>query len=177
MASGLNRNIELAPVGSSSRTPAQYLLGGTTYAMRLIQVAMILAVFACLSAFALAESGTADSVSAGCSGGFTGGGSGAIIRRDGLILRWSRPTYRDAVEETILRSDPEEARSVFTQLDQMNFSSISYSKPGNMTCSVTFRQGPSSHAVSWEPGDPMAPSPVVDLAWRLQRLAWPVDSN
>ena len=100
-----------------------------------------------------------------------------VLSRDGLLLRWSRATYGNAVEETVIRSDPKEARRVFTQLEQMNFTSIKYNKFGNMTCSLTLRQDSSSHSVSWEFGDPLAPSQVVALALHLQQLGSPAVTN
>ncbi len=153
------------------------LLGVTAKAMRSLRVAIILAIFAISSSSAVAESQTADSVISGCSGGFTGGGGGSIINRDGLLLRWSRATRRDEVKETVIRSDPKEVRRVFTQLEKMKFTSIKYNKFGNMTCFLTLRQGSSSHAVSWEFGDPLAPSQVVSLAMHLQQLGSPAATN
>jgi hypothetical protein len=56
-------------------------------------------------------------------------------------------------------------------------SSIRYSKLGNMTCQVILRRGTSSHAVSWEMGDPSVPSLATEIAARLERLARPVESE
>ncbi len=145
--------------------------------MRFLNVAIVLALLALPTPVALAQHDAERSISCGCSGGFTGGGSGVTVLWDGAILRWSRPTYRDSLEESLIRSDPRAARQFFAQLDEMNFTSIHYKKTGNMTCHLTLRQGSTTHAVAWEPGDSSAPPLVVALASRLQRLALPVESN
>jgi hypothetical protein len=145
--------------------------------MRLPNVAIILALVAALSRAALAQSVEPGSISHGCSGGFTGGGGGVTVRSDGTILRWSRPTYRGAIEETVIRSDPAAARELFAQIDGMKFTNIHYNKAGNMTCQVVLRRGSTTHAVAWEPGDPSSPPRVLALASRLQHLGLPDQSN
>ncbi len=154
-----------------------HTLGGAAQDMRWIQLATLVTWFAASSCAAFAESVGPESVSAGCLGGFTGGGSGGIVKRDGTILRWSKATYRDTIKEEIVRSDLAEASSIFNQLEGMGFAEVSYGRHGNMTCSLTFNQGALSHTVSWEIGDPLAPGSVVTLALRIQRLAWPIDAQ
>ena len=145
--------------------------------MRWIQLATLVTWCAASSCAAFAESSGPDFVSAGCLGGFTGGGGGAIVKRDGAILRWSRATYRDAIKEEIVRFDLTEASTIFKQLEDTSFAEINYGKHGNMTCSLTLHRAASSNTVSWEFGDPLAPDSVVSLALRIQRLAWPTDSQ
>lgn len=145
--------------------------------MRLAGIAIVLAILAALSPAALAESEDPRSISQGCSGGFTGGGGGVTVRSDGAILRWSRATYRDSVEESLIRWDTSATRRLFAEVDDSAFTSIRYSKFGNMTCQVILRRGTSSHAVSWEMGDPSAPSLATEIAARLERLARPVESE
>lgn len=111
------------------------------------------------------------SLSYGCSGGFTGGGGGVVVRGDGGIHRWSRPTYRDPVEETLIRVDRAAAQMIFAEVERIKFTDIRFSKPGNMTCSVALRHGASTHAVAWPLGDPRAPSQVLALVSRLEQLA------
>jgi hypothetical protein len=109
----------------------------------------------------------------GCSGGFTGGGEGVTIRSDGAILDWSKLTYGDPFEESVIGSDPVAVRQLFAELDKIKFTSISYNKPGNMTCYVRS----ASHSVVWAHGDPSAPSLVVEFALRLKLLAVKVGSK
>ena len=138
--------------------------------MQLTRVLLTVAFFGGFSVVALAEVNQ-ESLSCGCSGGFTGGGSGVVVHRDGAIHRWSRPTYRDPVEQSFVRFDRAAARDLFAELERIDFTSIRYSKPSNMTCRVTLRQGESTHAVAWPPGDAAAPSEVVALASRMEQIA------
>ena len=138
--------------------------------MRLTRVLLTVALFGGFSLTASAEANE-ESLSYGCSGGFTGGGGGVVVQRDGEIHRWSPPTYRHPVEQAFIRFDRAAARDVFAEVERINFTSIRYSKPGNMTCHVTLRRGASTHAVAWPTGDPDAPSRVVALASRIEKLA------
>ncbi len=138
--------------------------------MQLTRVLLTVAFFGGVSILASAEV-REESLSYGCSGGFTGGGSGVVVQRDGEIHRWSRPTYGDPVEQSFIRIDRAAARDLFAWVVRINFASIRYSKPSNMTCHVTLRQGGSTHAVAWPPGDPDVPSQVVALASRIEQIA------
>ena len=145
--------------------------------MRLSGVATILALLSLFSPTALGQSEEPRSLSYGCSGGFTGGGSGVTVRSNGTILKWSLPSAGGSLEESVIRSDPTAAQRLFTQLDEMNFTNIDYKKFGNMTCYVTLREGSTTHEVSWEIGDTSVPSRVAALSSDLERLALPVESK
>ena len=145
--------------------------------MQLPGGAIILAVLAMISPTANAQSETPRSVSYGCSGGFTGGGGGVTVRSNGTILKWSLPTAGGSVEESVIRSDPAAAQKLLRQLDEMNFTKIDYKKFGNMTCHLTFREGSTTHAVSWGIGDTSVPLQVSALSSDLERLALPVESK
>jgi len=145
--------------------------------MRFPGGAIILALLAPISPTAHAQFKTPRSVSYGCSGGFTGGGGGVTVRSNGTILKWSRPSPRGSVEESVIRSDPTAAQRLFTQLDKMNFTNIDYKKFGNMTCYVTLREGSTTHTVSWDIGDTSVPSRVAALSSDLERLALSVESK
>ena len=93
------------------------------------------------------------------------------MHRDGRIHRWSLPTYREPVEQSFIRFDRAAARELFAEVVRINFTSIRYSKPSNMTCHLTLRQGASTHAVAWALGDPDAPSQVLALASRIEQIA------
>jgi len=135
----------------------------------MIRALLTLAILAGSSVAALAGDDEAF-VSSGCSGGFTGGGSGVVVHRNGEIHRWFQPTYRDPVEQSFVRLDLAAARELFAELDRINFTAIRYNKHGNMTCRVTLRQGDSTHDVEWPPGDPGAPSEVAALVSRMEKL-------
>jgi hypothetical protein len=144
--------------------------------MQLTRVLLTVAFFYGFSEVALADV-NGESLSSGCSGGFTGGGGGVVVHRDGAIHRWSRPTYRDPVKQSFVRLDRAAAGELFAELERINFTSIRYKKPSNMTCEVTLRRGETTHAVAWPLGDAAAPSEVVALAARMEQIAQvqPVD--
>ena len=145
--------------------------------MRLPGRALIVAILAMISPTAIAQPETPRSVSYGCSGGFTGGGSGVTVRSNGTILKWSLPTAGGSIEESVIRSDPTAAQKLFKKLDEMNFTNIDYEKFGNMTCHLTLREGSTHHVVSWEIGDTSVPLQVATLSSDLERLALPVESK
>ena len=138
--------------------------------MRLTTALLAVALLGGPSALA-SEDTQKESLSWGCSGGFTGGGDGVVVHRDGEIHRWSRPTYRDPVEQSFVRSDGAATRDLFAELERISFTGIHYNKVGNMTCSVTLRRDGSTHIVAWPIGDPAAPSEVVALASRMKQIA------
>ena len=164
----LRRGTLLASKTGCSAEPGQF--GGVGEVMRLTRVLLTVAFFGAFSAIASAEVNE-ESLSCGCSGGFTGGGGGVVVQRDGGIHRWSRPTYRDPVEQSFVRFDRVAARDLFAQVERIKFTSIRYSKPSNMTCRVELRQGASTHVIAWPLGDPAAPSEVVALASRMEQIA------
>lgn len=138
--------------------------------MRLTRVLLTVGLFGWFSITAAAEVNE-ESLSYGCFGGFTGGGGGAVVQRDGGIHRWSLSTYRDPVEQSFIRLDHAAAQDVFAEVERINFTGIRYNEPSNMTCEVTHRQGASTHTVAWGLGDPDAPSEVVALASRIEKIA------
>ncbi len=140
-------------------------------------IAVVGVLFSVFVPAALAKAEAPRSISHGCYGGFTGGGAGVTVRSDGAILRSSRPTYRDPLEESVVGSDPQAALRLFADLDQIKFADIVYNKVGNMTCSLSLLQGTAAHTVTWEYGDSSVPSLVVEFASRLEQLALQVESN
>jgi hypothetical protein len=145
--------------------------------MRLPDAILILVLLAVFSPAATAQPVEPRSLSYGCSGGFTGGGSGVTVRSDGTVLRWSLPTFHGPMEETVIGSDPDAAREIFAQLNRMKFTSIDYNKPRNMTCHISLREGSTTHGVAWGDGDSSVPPLLVELASRLQRLRMQVESK
>lgn len=102
-------------------------------------------------------------VSAGCSGGFTGGGNHTTLTRDGSLYRVRQVTAGTAAESTLVRRDTALARDVFARLDEMRFLQINFSEPSNMTCSVSVRADTLIHAVAWGINTDAAPKAVRDV--------------
>lgn len=93
------------------------------------------------------------------------------MQRDGGIYRWSRPSYDVPVTRSFLRLDRAAARDLFAEVARMDLAAIRYSKPSNMTCWITLREGASAHEVAWPLGDPDTPSELLALASRIEKIA------
>jgi hypothetical protein len=102
-------------------------------------------------------------VSAGCSGGFTGGGNHTTLTRDGSLYSVRQVTAGTPSESTLVRQDTALARDVFARLDEMRFLEINFSEPSNMTCSVSVRADTLEHAVAWGINTDAAPKAVRDV--------------
>lgn len=102
-------------------------------------------------------------VSAGCSGGFSGGGEHTTLTRDGSLYRVRQVTAGTPSESTLVRRDTALARDVFARLDEMRFLQINFSEPANMTCSLSVRADTLDHAVAWGINTDAAPKAVRDL--------------
>jgi hypothetical protein len=125
--------------------------------MRLATATLILVL---LSGFSASEGATAeggDTISYGCSGGFTGGGSGVTVHRDGTVVHWSRPSDRDPVERS-LTQHREGAVRLFALFQEVKFESLDFNHPhGNWRCFLTLKMNAREHTVSW--GDGRFPIP------------------
>ena len=117
---------------------------------------------ACVGA-ARAPAPVIQSVSAGCSGGFTGGGNSTSLTRDGSLYHIRRITAGTPSESTLVRTDTALARDVFARLDAMRFLQIEFSEPANMTCSLSVRADTLEHAVAWGINTDAAPKAVRDV--------------
>ena len=102
-------------------------------------------------------------VSAGCSGGFSGGGEHTTLTRDGSLYRVRQVTAGTPSESTLVRRDTALARDVFARLNEMRFLEINFAEPANMTCSLTVRADTLDHAVAWGIGTDKAPQAVRDV--------------
>ena len=124
------------------------------------------------------ESRSVDTVRVGCSGGYTGGGSGNTLTRDGQLAAYQRKTWRrDSVTHLPLRRDSAAATTVFAALEDVRFRALRYSKVGNMTCVLTLHDRDGEHDVTWPMGrPPRALAPVLaalERAFRHDRRQWP----
>jgi hypothetical protein len=119
-----------------------------------------------------------DTVSVGCSGGYTGGGSGNTLTRDGQLSAYQRKSWRrDSITHAPLRRDAEAARTVFAALETIRFRALRFSEIGNMTCVLALHDSKGEHAVTWLMGRPPAElDPVLAALKRAfgdDRRLWP----
>jgi hypothetical protein len=131
-------------------------------------IALRTAVALCVFAAACAGAARApvpviQAVSAGCSGGFSGGGEHTTLTRNGSLYRVRRVTAGTPSESTLVRRDTALARDIFARLDAMRFLEIKFSEPANMTCSLSVRADTLDHAVAWGIGTDKAPQAVRDV--------------
>lgn len=124
------------------------------------------------------ESRSVDTVRVGCSGGYTGGGSGNTLTRDGQLAAYQRKTWRrDSVTHLPLRRDPAAATTVFAALEDVRFRALRFDEPGNMTCVLALHDRDGEHAVTWPMGHPPRElEPVLAAlkrAFGSDRRLWP----
>ena len=98
-------------------------------------------------------------VTASCSGGVTGGGSGVTLRSDHHVVSWQKATAGAARTETDLGGDDTFFADIHRHLQTAGFANIHYNQTANMTCSLTA----GDHSVSWPQGDPNAPASVLAI--------------
>ena len=128
-----------------------------------------IAVGVCLSVSSAADGPTAE-LTAGCSGGISGGSFGVTLRRGGEIVRWHMPSRHQEPEEFPMRSNPALTEQLLGEFDAIGFEQIDYQKKGDTTCSLSSGDGDTVHRVSWPIGDSEAPAKVTALARRIRAL-------
>ena len=84
-----------------------------------------------------------------CSGGFTGGGGGSIVTRDGRFYHWQRQTYASPQWMKFDRRDSARAAMLFAEAERIGFLRTDYDKPSNMSCSLSLVSGAKGHTVTW----------------------------
>ena len=100
-----------------------------------------------LSLFGTACKSETETITYGCSGGYTGGGSGVKVINDGRIFKWTSTLEKVSEEE--LKNDIKLADEAFSRLKKLNITNINYNNPGNYTCTLTVQKNGTSHSVSW----------------------------
>lgn len=100
-----------------------------------------------LSLFGTACKSQTNSITYGCAGGFTGGGSGVKIISDGRILKWTSTI--DKISEQELRTDTDFTAEAFSRLEELNIMKVKYEQVGNFTCTLTLNKNDDSHSISW----------------------------
>lgn len=104
--------------------------------------------------------GAKDQIVLSSGGGFSGMYTGYTIRGDGQVLRWEIPPGgTDVPPRHIFTLSPDSTDDCFGQLEAMQFRTISFNSPGNMTYSVEQKRGDSSHIVRW--GDERSRPPAA----------------
>lgn len=119
-----------------------------------------------------------DTVSVGCSGGTTGGGSGNTLTRGGQLAAYQQATFRrESITQTPLRRDSAAATRVFATLERVRFRALRFNKPDNMTCYLALQDRDGTHSVSWPMGQPpkeLEPAlAALKRAFGDDRRMWP----
>ena len=100
-----------------------------------------------LSFFGSSCKSQTDSITYGCSGGFTGGGSGVKIISDGSVIKWTSTI--DEISEQQLRRDQELTDEAFSRLEELNIHALDYQQLGNFTCTLSVKKGNHQYSISW----------------------------
>ena len=101
-----------------------------------------------------AQADTVPVLTAGCSGGVTGGGAGTFVTASGEFYRYqrNRPAPNAKRELTFVRRDSAEAARLVMAAEQAGITRIKYSVPANMTCHLTLDRSGTSYDVAWPMG-------------------------
>lgn len=109
-----------------------------------------------------------DTVSAGCTGGISGGGGGLLVTGKGEIVEWGQTTFAPPKTYRLVRVDTAAAAGIFRELARIGFRKLPAGEPANMTCSIDLSGPSGSHSVSWPIDRP--PATVKPLWARLRAL-------
>ncbi len=101
-----------------------------------------------------------DTITVGSGGGITGAYSGYRLDGDGAVYAWTRMPGGADSTRFLFTLSPDTTRMVFRRLDTMEFDTIEFSHPGNITYYVERRVDSTSHTVRWSRGDDRVPEPV-----------------
>jgi hypothetical protein len=102
-------------------------------------------------------------VRVGAQGGFTGGGSGHIVRSDGTVLSWSQLTPEESItQESLGRAEPKTLRELHRAMTDPALAAVEQSESGNLTAFLEWRLGDRSRRFSWTErlGEPVLPPPL-----------------
>ena len=113
------------------------------------------------------------SVRIGSQGGFTGGGSGYLLRSDGAVLAWSRITPQDSLTtQTAGVASPESLLVLHGALASLAASNTVFERTGNMTVFLEWIEAPAPRRWSWPEGAAADKIPApVDRAYRAALAA------
>lgn len=99
----------------------------------------------------------------GSQGGFTGGGSGHLLRSDGTVTKWSRITPQDSITTAAAgTASTESIQALQAALESLGASRTEYTSTGNMTVFMEWMAAPVPRRWSWPEGPSGAkiPDPV-----------------
>lgn len=90
------------------------------------------------------------SVRIGAAGGFTGGGSGHLILKDGTVRAWSQVVPADSITvKEIGKASPEAMAALRRALEDPALRALRYEATGNLTGSLDWFDGTRMHHWSW----------------------------
>jgi hypothetical protein len=97
-----------------------------------------------------APAAAAWSVRIGSQGGFTGGGSGQVIRSDGSVESWSQITPDEkSTQEPAGHADAPALDALFRAMNSPEMRALQYHEAGNMTTFLEWQQGTEVRSWSW----------------------------
>jgi len=107
----------------------------------------------------------------GTSGGFTGGGGGYTLYRDGRLESWKQIRATSRRETNLIGSVSNAAvLKIRRSIEENELLRLEHTVAGNMTTTVIFRSESGEHSISWpaEPGS--APPQIVSLMKQLDAV-------
>lgn len=119
-----------------------------------------------VSLFAVACQSQTDSITYGCAGGFTGGGSGVKVFSDGRMIKWTSSV--DGLSEEELSVNLDLTGDLFSRLEKLDVSSIKYQKFGNLTCTLIIQKEGISHSIAWSNSEDNEIEKIVNFSHRLE---------
>ena len=85
----------------------------------------------------------------GMGGGFTGSWNGYTIKNNGEYFSWtSRLLKKDSTY--IGKIENEHLNKLWDEIQRINFFSLNYKNPGNMTCSIEISSDKHKNYVAWD---------------------------
>ena len=104
------------------------------------------------------------SVRLGASGGFTGGGSGHLILKDGTVRTWTQVVPSDSIAvKDFGKATPEAMAALRRALEDPALRKLQHAATGNMTGTLDWFDGSTMHHWSWAErvGDAGLPPPLA----------------
>jgi len=104
------------------------------------------------------------SVRLGASGGFTGGGSGHLILKDGTVRTWTQVVPSDSIAvKDFGKATPEAMAALRRALEDPALGKLEHAATGNMTGTLDWYDGSTLHHWSWaeRAGENQLPPPLA----------------
>jgi hypothetical protein len=114
----------------------------------------------------------ADRITLFCGGGVTGGGTGAIARGDGTLVRTRQARAGAPLDEQPLPGRTAPIAHWHALLDAARFETLPGGPRGNIACSLSRQRDGRAHGLGWS--DPARlPAPLRQLVSEMQAAAAP----